>query len=151
CFHKDGREVWLSWLGNWSEQAGRFFFIGRDMTEARLAQESLLESERLSRNIIETSLDAFVQIDERGSVLNWNTQAEKIVGWPRAEMLGRNAFELIVADSEREMLEQALHRFVTSGYSQVLGRRRDIVARRRDGRDFKAELSITAMRRREGT
>src|SRR6266702_6547858 len=32
CLHKDGREVWLSWLGNWSDQAKRFFFVGRDMT-----------------------------------------------------------------------------------------------------------------------
>ena len=43
--HKDGRQVWLSWLGTWSEPAKRFFFVGRDMTESRLAQETLRESE----------------------------------------------------------------------------------------------------------
>ncbi|MGY3405847.1 PAS domain S-box-containing protein [Bradyrhizobium sp. GM5.1] len=59
CFHKDGREVWLSWLGSWSDHVQRYFFVGRDMTEARLAQESLRESEQLARNIVETSLDAF--------------------------------------------------------------------------------------------
>ena len=63
CFHKDGHEVWLSWLGSWSDQAQRFFFVGRDMTEARLAQEALRESEQLARNIVETSLDAFTQTD----------------------------------------------------------------------------------------
>ena len=41
CIHKNGREVWLSWLGTWSEPAKRFFFVGRDMTESRLAQETL--------------------------------------------------------------------------------------------------------------
>ena len=39
CIHKDGHEVWLSWLGNWSDQAKRYFFVGRDMTEARHAAE----------------------------------------------------------------------------------------------------------------
>ena len=71
------------------------------MTEARLAQESLRESEQLARNIIETSLDAFVQTDERGTILNWNSQAEKLFGWPREEAMGKNAIDLIVAESER--------------------------------------------------
>src|SRR5262249_37816042 len=53
--HKDGREVWLSWLGTWSEPAKRFFLVGRDMTESRLAQQTLRESEQLARGIIDTA------------------------------------------------------------------------------------------------
>jgi PAS domain-containing protein len=65
--HKNGRAVWLSWLGTWSEPAKRFFFVGRDMTESRLAQETLRESEELARGIIDTALDAFVQVDQTSS------------------------------------------------------------------------------------
>ena len=93
--HKDGRQVWLSWLGTWSEPAKRFFFVGRDMTESRLAQETLRESEELARGIIDTALDAFVQIDEKGVIRDWNAQAENIFGWPREEALGRNVFDLM--------------------------------------------------------
>ena len=81
--HKDGRQVWLSWLGTWSEPAKRFFFVGRDMTESRLAQETLRESEELARGIIDTALDASVQIDAKGVIRNWNAKAENIFGWPR--------------------------------------------------------------------
>src|SRR6266702_576589 len=95
CLHKDGREVWLSWLGNWSDQAKRFFFVGRDMTEARLADESLRESEHLARNIVETALDAFVQTDDRSTILNWSSRAEELFGWRRDEALGKNAVDLI--------------------------------------------------------
>ena len=63
--HKDGRAVWLSWLGAWSEPVKRYFFVGRDMTESRQAQETLRESEQLARGIIDTALDAFVQMDEQ--------------------------------------------------------------------------------------
>ncbi len=87
--HKDGRVVTLSWMGTWSEPVRRYFFVGRDMTESRLAQETLRESEQLARGIIDTALDAFVQIDESGSILNWNSQAEKIFGWSREEVLGQ--------------------------------------------------------------
>src|SRR5579862_45179 len=39
--HKDGRVVTLAWTGVWSEPEQRHFFIGRDMTEAKAAEERL--------------------------------------------------------------------------------------------------------------
>ncbi|MDF0498759.1 PAS domain S-box protein [Bradyrhizobium yuanmingense] len=150
CLHKNGHEVWLSWLGSWSEQAHRFFFVGRDMTEARLAQESLRESERLARNIVETSLDAFVQTDETGSILNWNSQAEQLFGWRRDEVLGKSTIDLIVAESERDRVRAGLKRFLEDESGRTLNRRRELMCCRRDGKEFKAELSVTALKRREG-
>jgi PAS domain S-box-containing protein len=150
--HKDGHMVTLSWTASWSEPVQRHFFIGRDMTESRLAQETLRESEQLARNIIETALDAFVQINDDGNVLNWNSQAERIFGWPRAEILGKDAFELIAAEEERDELRAGLGRIVLTGESQMIGqgRRREMMVRRRDGREFRAELSVTALRTRSG-
>jgi PAS domain S-box-containing protein len=148
--HKDGRIVTLSWMGTWSEPVGRHFFVGRDMTESRQAQETLRESEQLARGIIDTALDAFVQIDERGRILSWNSQAEKIFGWPRQDALGKSFIDLIVAEPDRTELKAARGRFVSSGQEQILGRRREIMALRRDGKPFKAELSLTALRRRDG-
>ena len=74
--------------GGWSEPVKRFFFVGRDMTESRRAQQTLRESEQLARGIIDTALDAFVQMDEKGWISDWNTQAEKIFGWTHAEAVG---------------------------------------------------------------
>jgi PAS domain S-box-containing protein len=148
--HKDGRIVTLSWMGAWSGPVRRYFFAGRDMTESRRAQETLRESEQLARGIIETALDAFVQIDESGSILNWNSQAEKIFGWPRRDALGKNFIELIIAETDRVELKAALDRFLRSGQGEILGNRSEIRGRRHDGKEFMAELSITALRRREG-
>ncbi|WP_027546792.1 PAS domain S-box protein [Bradyrhizobium sp. WSM2254] len=150
CLHRDGREIWLSWLGNWSDQAKRYFLVGRDMTEARLAAESLRESEQLARNIVETALDAFVQTDDRSIILNWSTRAEELFGWRRDEALGRNAVDLIVAQSERRRVTVGLAHFLESADGRRLNRRRELMVRRRDGKEFKAELSVTALKRREG-
>ncbi|WP_439395815.1 PAS domain S-box protein [Bradyrhizobium sp. PMVTL-01] len=150
CFHKDRHEVWLSWLGNWSEKAKRFFFVGRDMTEARLAEESLRESEQLARNIVETALDAFVQTDERAIILNWSSRAEELFGWRRDEALGRSSIELIVAPGDRDKFSEGLARYLDSRDGQMINRRRELMCCRRDGTEFKAELSVTALKRREG-
>jgi PAS domain S-box-containing protein len=150
CIHKDGRLVPLSWLGTWSEPVKRHFFVGRDMTESELAQETLRERERQARGIIDTALDAFVQIDQSGRILDWNTQAETIFGWPRRDALGKNFLELLIGGPDREVLGAGLARFLGSGRDQILQRRREITVRSRDGREFKAELSATAVKTREG-
>ncbi|HLZ04659.1 MAG TPA: PAS domain S-box protein [Bradyrhizobium sp.] len=150
CIHKDGREVWLSWLGTWSEPVKRYFFVGRDMTESRYAQETLRESAELSRGIINTSLDAFIQMNDSGTITDWNSQAEKVFGWSRSEAIGQKLGALIVPERHRTSHTAGLQRFLRSGEAAILGRRVEIDALRRDGTDIKVELSITELRRRDG-
>jgi PAS domain S-box-containing protein len=146
--HKDGREVWLSWLGTWSEPAKRFFFVGRDMTETRLAQETLRESEQLARGIIETALDAFIQINAKGTILDWNTQAESFLGWRRDEVIGQNAFDLM--GRQGGPLKPALEYFLASPDHVVRQPRRELLMRRRDDTEILVELSIAALKTRDG-
>ncbi|MBT1514942.1 PAS domain S-box protein [Bradyrhizobium sp. SRL28] len=150
CIHKNGREVWLSWLGTWSEPAKRFFFVGRDMTESRLAQETLRESEQLARGIIDTALDAFVQVDAHGIIRDWNTQAENLLGWRRDEALGKNAFGLMGRPDGQGPLKLALQSFLLSRDPVVREPRRELQVRRRDGTEITAELSIAALKTRDG-
>jgi PAS domain S-box-containing protein len=148
--HKDGRLVTLSWLGTWSEPVKRFFFVGRDMTESRQTQQTLLESEQLARGIINSALDAFVQIDENGTITDWNSQAEAIFGWPRQDALQKNVFELIAGFSQQDQLRNGLASFRVAGRDEVSRPRREILVRSRDGREFTAELSVTALKTRDG-
>jgi PAS domain S-box-containing protein len=150
CIHKNGRAVPLSWLGTWSEPVLRHFFVGRDMTESRQAQETLRESEQLARGIVDTALDAFVQMDEGGIVSDWNSQAENIFGWPRSEALGKDLSALIIPEAQRAAHKAGLQRFLHTGQRAILGRRLELDALRRDGREIKVELSVTALRRRDG-
>ena len=149
-FHKDGRTVPLSWLGTWSEPVKRFFFVGRDMTDTLRTQQTLRESEQLARGIIETALDAFVQMDESGCITDWNGQAEKIFGWPRSEAIGKRLVELIVPQQHRAAHLAGLEHFLFTGEGRILGRRLEIEALRRDGEEIKVELSITELKRRDG-
>ncbi len=149
--HKDGRVVVLTWMGTWSEPARRYYFIGRDLTELQRAQDDLLESSRMARGIIETALDAFIQMDQAGIVLDWNSQAENIFGWSRGEAVGRLLADLIIPAQHRGSHERGLRRFLETGEGAVLGSRIEIEAQRRDGSQLTVELSITAFRRRDDT
>ncbi|MDE2473048.1 MAG: PAS domain S-box protein [Bradyrhizobium sp.] len=148
--HNDGRIVTLSWTGTWSEPVRRYFFIGRDATESHQAQQTLRESEQLARGIIDTALDAFIQMTEEGTISDWNLQAENIFGWSRSEALGRRLDELIIPEPQRDAHNAGLRRFLRTGHRKILGRRLEIEALRRDGKEITVELSITELRRRDG-
>lgn len=150
CLHKNGREVWLSWLGTWSEPVKRYFFVGRDMTESRKAQEILRENERMARNIVETALDAFVQTDQHDAILNWNSQAESMFGWQREEVLGKNLTDLIARESDRKDLNARREHFLGSGQREILRHRTELRVKRRDGTEFTSELSVTALETQNG-
>jgi len=147
--HKDGRTVTLHWTGGWSEPVQKHFFSGRDMTGQQRAEEGQHESERMARAIIDTALDAFVQMDEMGLILDWNPQAEAIFGWPRLAAVGRMLADLIVPQRHRAQFAQEIAQCL-QGRDDVRGRRLEIEAQRRDGRELKIEISVTALHRRGG-
>jgi PAS domain S-box-containing protein len=148
--HKNGHPVTLHWSGVWSEAAQRHFFIGRDMTESRTAEEALRESERVARGIVDTALDALVQMDEAGIIVEWNPQAEKTFGWSRDDVIGQSLAATIIPPAYRARHAAGLARFLRTGEGAVLGKRIEIDALARDGREFKVEIAITALRRRGG-
>jgi PAS domain S-box-containing protein len=125
--------------------------IARDITESKKVREALLDSERMARGIIDTALDAFVQMDQSGIIIDWNPQAETVFGWSRDEAVGKRLSELIVPERNRSRHTEGLAHFLRSGETAILGKRLEIEALRRDGNEIKVELSVTALFRRGGT
>ena len=121
-----------------------------DVTERRRAEEALRDSEQMARRIIDTALDAFVQMDEAGNIIEWNPQAEAIFGWPRQEVIGKSLGEIIVPEDHRAAHQAGLERFLRTGEGVNLGKRLELEAVRRDGSRIKIELTVTALRRSTG-
>ena len=68
-----------------------FAKITRDMTERRLEQSRLLESERRFRHLVQSVVDyAIFQVDANGVVATWNRGAERINGYSADEIVGRH-------------------------------------------------------------
>ena len=115
----------------------------RQLTEV---VEALRESETRTRLTIDTALDAVVIIDARGTVTEWNEQAEATYGWKRDEAIGRPMAELCVPPRYREAHSAGLKRFLASGEQKLLNRRIEITAVNREGREFPIELAITPIK-----
>jgi PAS domain S-box-containing protein len=117
-------------------------------TEAAMSLENihlysdLQERDTKTRRIIDSALDAVLSIDERGSVTEWNVQAEALFGWRRDEALARILSELFIPERYRDAHEKGLKHFLSTGEGPLLNRRIEITACHRDGTEFPVEVSI---------
>jgi PAS domain S-box-containing protein len=103
------------------------------------------------RDLVAHALQAVVTMDERGVIAGWNAQAEELFGWPAAEVLGRPMHEVIIPERYRDAHRRGLERYRRSGEGPILETRTDVTALHRDGSEFEAEISITALADAEGT
>ena len=99
--------------------------------------------EALNRAILDTALDCIITIDAAGRVREFNPAAERVFGFTRAEVIGRELAELIVPPALRAKHRQGLAHYLQTGEGPVLGRRIEINAIRRDGSEVLVELAIT--------
>jgi PAS domain S-box-containing protein len=109
----------------------------------RAAERALRLSEERNQLIVETALDGVVTINFKGIITGWNSHAEKLFGWTRAEALGRELAELIIPERLREQHRSGMHRYLESGVARVLNKRIEMSALHRDGTEFPVELAIT--------
>ena len=114
----------------------------RDVTERRLADEALKESEERFRSIQESALDAIITMNAEGLITSWNPQAEITFGWTSDEVVGRPLSETIIPPKSREDHTRGLERFQSTGEGEILNKRIEITALDRDGREFPVELAV---------
>ncbi|HKE90047.1 MAG TPA: PAS domain S-box protein [Gemmatimonadales bacterium] len=112
---------------------------------------ALGESEPTLRAILDASLDAFILIDAAGVIRMWNSRAETMFGWVEAEAVGQRLSQTIVPERDRGRHEQGLARYRATGEGKLINRRVEMTARRRDGREFPVELTITPIEQNEET
>ncbi|MCA1593012.1 MAG: PAS domain S-box protein [Acidobacteria bacterium] len=113
----------------------------RDITERKLAEEALRESEGRLRAIAETASDAIITIDEESRILFVNTAAGKIFGYTGEEMTGRSLTTLM-PDYMRRAHESALARYVETGRKHISWELIELPGLHKDGHELSLEVSF---------
>ena len=111
----------------------------------RKAVAALRDSVARNRTIMECAPDGIVTIDERGIVESFNPAAERIFGYTAREVLGRNV-AMLMPTPDRERHDEYLRRYLETGARKAILRRREVLARRRDGSTFALELNVSEVR-----
>jgi diguanylate cyclase (GGDEF)-like protein/PAS domain S-box-containing protein len=90
-----GEMRWLQWTNraifNGQDNVSEIQSVGRDITDRKIAEEALRESEEKYRVLFDKAADLIAIIDIQGNILELNKKFEEESGWNREEMLGKNA------------------------------------------------------------
>jgi two-component system sensor histidine kinase/response regulator len=139
---KDGQRVPVSLtISPIRDTAGRVVAaskIARDITDRVRAAEDAARFE----GILTAATDAFVGMDVDGAITDWNSAAERLLGWTAEEAIGRRLSETIVPQRFRDAHEKGLGHYLETGDGPVVGQRLELPALHRDGHEIAVELSV---------
>jgi PAS domain S-box-containing protein len=146
---KDGSRFWANVLitpiHDEQRQLRGFSKVTRDMTQIRLDEAALRESQARMGGIVNAAMDAIISINDEQHIILFNAAAERMFGCPAASAIGQS-IGMFLPSRFREQHRQHVRDFgatgVTSRSMRSLGALRGI---RVDGEEFPIEASISQL------
>jgi len=147
---KDGSVAWAHTNATWIQDAtGNPLYsvkLVQDISERKAAEEALRESEARKGAILDTALDAILTIDHQGKVLEFNPAAERLFGFLREEVIGKNILDEIVPPEEKDTIRQGLESYLHTGVNPLKGGHVEMAALRKNGMRIPVEFAVSRIR-----
>ena len=104
------------------------------------------ESFETEVNILENLLDACVVIGTDCYIKVFNSTAEKLFGYSKEEVIGRNC-NILMPSNYAVLHDQFVVNYLKTGKSSIIGRSRNVTGLHKSGRIISLELSLTESKR----
>jgi len=91
--------------------------------------------------LLDAAVDSIIIIDEKGTILLFNPAAESTFGYASAEVTGKNVTTLM-PQPYRDQHDGFLKKFRDTGKASIIGRGREVVGLKSDGKRFPIFLSV---------
>ncbi len=88
--------------------------LGRDITERKVAEQKLKESEVKYRNILENLMEGYYETDLMGNLVYANVEYCKIMGYSKEEVIGKN-YRLLYDTKSSEVLFNMFNQVYKTG------------------------------------
>ena len=143
-----GNRRWVQSQGFAEMQEGkavRIYGTFQDITERKRADVALAKAEGSRLAVWQSSLDAIITMDELGNITDFNPAAEKMFGYPAADVVGQSLADKIIPPALREGHRRGMALLLATGQGPIMGRRIEISAMRSDGTEFPVELTVVSV------
>ncbi|MEJ2076768.1 MAG: PAS domain S-box protein [Acidobacteriota bacterium] len=141
-----GQEKLVAWRNALiRDKRGRLLEIlstGEDVTQRRRTEAALSESEATLRAILDTCVDGIITIDAQSRILSFNPAAVRIFGYQPEEVIGE-AVSILMPEPYQRQHSGYVDHFLKTRQTQIIGRGREVVGRRKDGSTFPLYLAVS--------
>ncbi len=100
--------------------------------------------EPILQSIFDSAVDGIIVIDGKGLIKAFNPAAERLFGYPAAEVLGQNV-KLLMPGPDRDQHDRYLANYLETGIPRIIGTGREVRGQRKDGSTFPLHLSVGRM------
>jgi two-component system sensor kinase FixL len=104
-------------------------------------QDALEVSEQRAAAVVETAVNAIITIDENCLIETANSATERLFGYKREEIIGKN-ISMLMPEPYRARHDSYVDNYLRSGVKRVIGIGREVVGQRKDGSVFPIDLSV---------
>jgi len=125
-----------------------FIEISRDVTEYRRLIRKFQASEKKFKAILDTATDAILSIDEDQKIVLFNNAAQRIFGYTRKEILGKD-LNILVPPQYGDHRRFVKH-FLESRVPMIIGKTLSLTALRKTGEEFPIELGLSYLKMDQG-
>lgn len=115
--------------------------VVHDVSDAIARERELALHIAQMRSIIDTVPDAMVTIDEHGIVQSFGPAAEELFGYKADEVTGRNV-SILMPETDAVRHDGYLARYHRTGERRIIGHKRRVLGKRKDGSTFPHELYV---------
>ncbi|MDH5387577.1 MAG: response regulator [Gammaproteobacteria bacterium] len=99
-------------------------------------------SEMRQRSIVENMVDGLVTIDENGAVISFNPAAEKLFGYQKDEVIGKN-ISMLMAEPYQSEYDHYFQKDHQADDEKIIGIERELEGLRKNSISFSMELSLS--------
>jgi PAS domain S-box-containing protein len=121
--------------------------VFRDVTEEYAAQQTLRDNAALIQTVLNAVVDGIVTLHANGGIIETvNPAAERMFGYPAAELIGQN-FNILIPGLGPDLLniEDSLNHHNEADETFDMSAAREVVGCRKDGSSFPMEMAISQM------
>ncbi|HTS52114.1 MAG TPA: PAS domain S-box protein, partial [Burkholderiales bacterium] len=138
-----GRSVWVRVIGEAQREDGQVTHVYgtlQDITGRRQAEDALRQRERQLESILDNVAEGMIVLSAAGSIERFNRQAQHMFGYGAQEVRGLHLKQITI---ELGYEDQGTAGAAADWMQRLVGSRREVTGRRKDGSIFPLELAVS--------
>jgi two-component system CheB/CheR fusion protein len=99
-------------------------------------------SNLIAQAVIDATVDGVVISDSEGTILSFNNSAERIFGYSKYEVIGKNV-SLLMPEPYRHEHGSYMRNYLETGEAKIIGIGREVIGLRKSGDEFPIDLAVS--------